>query len=261
MRIRRLAIATVAVGAILGAGGCGDSGNGSGTTAGAPAATTAAATTTPADPKAELAATYAKFAETTVKFKTTAAGGVAIDGAIDGRTKAADMKTAVGASGSMATRQVGTDLYVKADGQMGSAIGAAAGKWMHIDMSTVPDSSPISVKNSDPANTAKMLSYTDGVTKTGDRAFKGTLDMTKSPTANSAQLKALGTKATKVPFTAATDEQGRLTEFTIDLETIAPGAGKMTATYYDYGAPVDVKAPAASEVVEMPAKFRKAMGA
>ena len=261
MRIRRLAIATVAVAAIASTGACGGGDDKSGTTSGAPAATTAAATTAPADPKAELAAAYAKFAQTTVKFKTTAAGGVAIDGSIDGRTKAADMKTDMGASGSMATRQVGTDLYVKAEGQMGSAIGGAKDKWMHIDIATVPDSSPISVKNSDPSNTAKMLNYTTAVTKTGEHAFQGQLDMTKSSTANSAQLKALGAKATKVPFTAQTDDQGRLTEFTIDLATIAPGAGKMTATYYDYGAPVDVKAPAAGEVVEMPAKFRKAMGA
>ena len=39
------------------------------------------------------------------------------------------------------------------------------------------------------------------------------------------------------------------------------GTGKMVATYSDWGTPIDIAAPAAAEVIEMPAKFRKAMGA
>ncbi|GAA0447101.1 hypothetical protein Ade02nite_85440 [Paractinoplanes deccanensis] len=256
-------MAGLALGAILLAGGCGsdDSGNSSsGTqTSAAPVATTTTAAA--AGPAEELQAAYAKFADTPVKFKLTSIGGIGGTGAIDAKARTSEFTTDMGSSGSMLTRQVGNDLYVKAEGQLASAVGGAEGKWMHIDVSHVPDSSPISAKNTDPAGTAKLITTASGLTKTGEHAFKGTVDVTKSPSMNAAALKALGAKAKAVPFTAETDDQGNLTKFSMNLESIAPGAGETTATYSDWGAPVDVQAPPAAEVVDMPAKFRKAMGA
>ncbi|XVU24567.1 hypothetical protein ACQPZJ_46355 [Actinoplanes sp. CA-054009] len=251
MSIRRSALAGLALAAALVAGGCsGDTPKGD---------SAAPETTAPASASEELTQAYAKFSDTPVKFKLTAAGGVGGTGSIDAKAKASEMSTDLGAAGTMVTRQIGKDLYVKTEGQVGTAIGATEGKWMHIDVSQVPESSPISVKNTDPANTAKLITSATGVTKTGDHAFKGTLDMTKA--GSSVMLKSLGDKAAAVPFTATTDAEGRLTELSVELESIMAGAGKMVATYSDWGAPIDIAQPAAGEVVEMPAAFRKAMGA
>ncbi|MEU8814355.1 hypothetical protein [Actinoplanes sp. NPDC048796] len=257
MSIRRSAIAGLALAAALVAGGCGDTAKKDD----AAPATKAPETTAPASASEELTQAYAKFSDTPVKFKLASAAGVGGTGAIDAKTRSSEMSTDLSSAGSMVTRQIGKDLYVKTEGQVGDAIGATSGKWMHIDVSQVPDSSPISIKNTDPANTAKLITTASDVTKTGDHAFKGTLDMTKAGTANQAMLKALGNKATAVPFTAETDAEGRLTELSVALESIAPGAGQMTATYSNWGEPVNIAKPAAGEVVEMPAKFRKAMGA
>ncbi|SNY08314.1 hypothetical protein [Paractinoplanes atraurantiacus] len=263
--IRRPAIAGLTLAAVLVAGGC--SGDSKTDTKGAsPAGDTTVsaappATTAPASASEELTQAYAKFSDTPVKFELASAAGIAGTGAIDAKTKSSEMTTDLASAGSMVTRQIGKDLYVKTEGQVGDAIGATAGKWMHIDVSQVPDSSPISIKNTDPANTAKLITTASEVTKTGDHTFKGTLDMTKSATANATMLKALGAKAKAVPFTAETDAEGRLTKLSMALESIAPGAGEMTATYSNWGEPVNVAKPAAGEVVEMPAKFRKAMGA
>jgi hypothetical protein len=262
MSIQRRALAGLALAAVLTAGGCGgdDDTKTSGTPGGSAAPVTTA-TTAPAEPTDELTAAYAKFSDTPVKFELAAVGGIAGTGSIDAKARTSEMSSDLGAAGSMVTRQVGNDLYVRTKGQVGTAIGGTDGKWMHIDVSKVPDSSPISLKNTDPANTAKLITTATDVTKTGDHAFKGTVDMTKAATANAAALKAMGSKAKAVPFTAETDDEGRLTKLTMNLESIATGAGTMTATYSDWGVPVKVATPAAAETVEMPAKFRKAMGA
>ncbi|MFF5079980.1 hypothetical protein ACFY36_23250 [Actinoplanes sp. NPDC000266] len=238
---RRPAVAALALAAALILGGCDEE--------------------APASASEELTQAYAKFSDTPVKFELASAGGVGGTGAIDAKARSSEMSTDLASAGRMITRQIGNDLYVRTEGQVGDAIGGTAGKWMHIDVSQVPDSSPISIKNTDPANTAKLITTASAVTRTGDHTFRGTLDMTKAGTANPAMLKALGDKAAAVPFTAATDTEGRLTELAVELESIAPGAGQMTATYSDWGAPVTIAKPAAGEVVEMPASFRKAMGA
>jgi hypothetical protein len=47
----------------------------------------------------------------------------------------------------------------------------------------------------------------------------------------------------------------------MDVNSIAPGAGKMTTTYSDFGTAVSVKATAAKDVVEMPQELVGAVGA
>jgi hypothetical protein len=260
MRIRRLAVAAVAVAALAGFTGCGGKSESPSTDAGkSPAA--AATSSAPADAAAELAAAGDKFADTSVRLDVTAVGGVKITGAVDATRQKIESTTNMGALGKMAQRQVGNDLYVRAEGRIGSSIGAAPGKWMHIDLAQVPATSALNPKNNDPSNAMRMLTTNSDVQRTGEHRFAGKLDLTKSTMVNPAALKSLGVKATAVPFTAQTDAEGRLTELVLELDALAAGAGKMTAKYSDYGAPVTVTAPPTAQVVEMPAKFRKAMGA
>lgn len=259
MRIRRLAVAAVAVAALAGFTGCASGSKSPATDAGkSPAA--APASSAPADAGAELAAAGDKFAGTSVRLDVTATSGIKITGAVDADRQKIQ-STTNSPLGTLTHRQVGNDLYVQAKGQIGSSIGATPGKWMHIDLAEVPASSALHPVNNDPSKAMRMLTTNSGVTKTGEHTFAGKLDLTQSSFVNPAALKSLGVNATAVPFTAETDAEGRLVELVLDLEAIGAGAGKMTAKYSDYGVPVTVTAPPAAQVVEMPAKARKAMGA
>jgi hypothetical protein len=253
MRNRRLAIAGAALVAAIGLSGCGpEQDNASGSGAGPAAAEQAAK---PADPAAELAAAATRLSEDSLKVKMTMAAGLNAQGAVDKSGEKMDMTMVMGEGDegmTISMRKLGSDLYMKFDGALGSMLGADGDKWMHIDAAQVPEGSPFSMESNDPKNAARLIESSAQVQKTGDRSFKGVLDMTKSPTVNDESLKALGAKATAVPFTAKADDQGRLIELVVDVEAIAPTAGAMTTTYSDFGSPVSVEAPPASEVVEMP---------
>ena len=253
MRIRRLAIAGVALAAAIGLSGCGtdkDAPSGAGTATG-PAAEQAAQ---PADPATELAAAATKLGEDSVKVRTSMAAGLNAEGAVDKAGDKMDMTMTLGEGDKgmkVAMRKVGADIYMKFDGALGSMLGARTGKWMHIDAAKVPAGSAFSMENNDPKSAAKLIAAASQVRKTGDRSYQGVLDMTKGPNAN-ADLQKLGAKAQAVPFTAEADDQGRLVKLVIDVAAIAPTAGKMTTEYYDFGSPVSVQAPPSSQVVEMP---------
>src|SRR4051794_9539770 len=143
MKTRRLAIAGAAVAAIIGLAGCGPEADSTAGTTPAGGASGAAATTAPADPSSEFEAAVLKIRDTPVKMKMSMVGGIGLSGVMDAKNRKADVTTDMGPAGSMAIRQVGTDLYVKASGQIATAIGGKAGKWMHIDTAKVPASSPL----------------------------------------------------------------------------------------------------------------------
>jgi hypothetical protein len=255
MTIRRLAIAGAAM-ALIALGGCTESG-GSPTAGGG---ATAAATTAPATPAAELEEAAGKLGDIPVKIDLTAIGGITVGGAFDAKNQLADMSTDLGSLGTMNMRQVGNDLYVKVSGTLASSLsGDAKKKWMHIDVSKVAEDSALNIKNNDPKATAKILTSAAEVKKTGNTSFAGTADLTKSPTFDASTAQGLGDKMKAVPFTAKTDAEGRLVELTFDLAAVAPGGGEMITKYSELGVPVKVTAPAAADVVEMPADFAKAM--
>jgi len=252
MRNRRLAIAGLALVASLGLTGCGPSGTATGGTGSA----AAAQSTKPVDPAAELAAAATKLSTESLKVKMKSAAGLNVEGAASVGGEQMNMTMTLGVGGSedttMTMRKVGNDLYIKMDGALGSALGAKADKWMHVDASKIPAGSPFSISGSGPTDASKMIAATQNVEKTGEGAYKGVLDMTKTPNANEKALETLGAKAKAVPFTAKVDAEGRLTELAIDMDSLMPGAGKMTTTYYDFGTSVSVKAPPAKDVQEMP---------
>jgi hypothetical protein len=262
MKVRRLVIVGAAATVMLGLAGCDPKSSSTDHPAAAGGGTAATTeTTAAANPQEEFAAAAAKLGDQPVKVKMTTVGGGGITGAIDAQGHKAQMTTNMASAGSMDVRQVGNDLYVKASGALASAIGGPAGKWMHIDVSKVPGKSALNVANNDPKATAKMLASSTDVTKTGAHSFSGKVDMTKSPTFNAATPAGVSAGLKAIPFTAETDDQGRLTKLVFDLTPVTPSAGKMTTEYSDFGAPVDVEKPPASQVIEMPSKFRKMMGA
>ena len=259
MRYRRLAIAGVALVAAIGLSGCGRSQDRAETSApgGAPAAEAAKQ----ADPAAELAAAAAKLGEQSMKVRMEMAGGISMSGVADPKAQKADMSmsTGTGTGGTdVKTLRIGNDMWMKFSGSLGTLAGD--GKWMHLNITELSSGSAYGLSG-DPAAAEKMIKATAAVQRTGDHAFKGTLDLTKAQTVGKEAVKALGDKATAVPFTAKTDEAGRLVEMTVDMGGIAPVAGTMTSTYSDFGTPVTVQAPPASQVEELPSQLKGILNA
>ncbi|MCM0678875.1 hypothetical protein NCC78_30010 [Micromonospora phytophila] len=252
MNTRRLATTGVALVAALSLGltGCGTK-----TDADAPAGSgTGVATSAPADARAELTAAAQKLNEQSVKMKLKSA---VIDGSgvMDPSTKTGDMTMKMGSQGTFRILMLGNDAYLKITGMAGMPK-----KWLHMDATKLGESGNLNLMpEGDPGGAKQMIESVVDVRKTGEGAFAGTLDYTRTK-ADDKAIQALGDKAKAVPFTAKVDDQGRLVEFAIDTSVLHPSLGTMTTTYSDFGAPVSVRKPAASETQEAPEELIKAMG-
>lgn len=257
MTNRRLAIAGLALVAALGLAGCGPDDNKARSGAGAPA-TGKAAEPAAGDlaPAAELAAAAKRLGEQSMHIDMDMAGAISMTGVADPKAGVAKMSMDMGALSEGTTievRKVDQDVYLKFGGQMAKMVGASSGKpWMHVDADKIAEGSSFKLPADDPAGTKAMVSAMTKVERAGEHSFKGLLDLTKTPRYNKESLKAIGAKATAMPFTATTDDQDRLVELTLDMSGISPGAGKMKTTYSDFGTPVAVEAPPAAQVGELP---------
>jgi hypothetical protein len=258
MTNRRLAIAGLALVAALGLAGCGPDDDKAKSGAGATAAGNATeAAADNLDPAAELGAAAKKLGEQSMRIKMDMAGAISMTGVADPKAGVAQMAMDMGALSKDTTievRKVDQDVYMKFSGQMGKMIGGSTGgkPWMHVDAAKIADGSSFKLPKDDPAGSKAMIAAMTKVERVGEHGFKGLLDPTKTPQYNKESLKALGTKATAMPFTAKTDDQGRLVEITLDMSGISPGAGEMKTTYSDFGTPVTVEAPPAAQVGELP---------
>jgi hypothetical protein len=245
MRIRRLTIVGVALATALGLTGCGPTEDKA-----APAA--APVSTAPADASAALGAAAGKLTKESMHVDITLAGGAAMTGVADSRARTADMSMSLGTASADKLRiiRIGDDMWMQAGGSLGALVGGSD-KWMHLAISEMSSA----IGSGDPAAAAEMLRTATDVQSVGDHAFKGTIDLTRSTTAQST-IKALGDKAKAVPFTARTDAEGRLVEMTVDMSTVASAAGEVTTKYSDFGTPVSVKAPPRSKIIEAPATVK-----
>ncbi|MFC4021662.1 hypothetical protein ACFOW4_27515 [Micromonospora sp. GCM10011542] len=254
MQTRRLATTGVALVAALGLGltGCGTK-----TGADAPAAngSASAAASAPADALGELTAAAQKLNQQSVRIKIDSAvlsGG----GVLDPAKKSGDMTLTMGAQGKFRILMAGDDAYLKVTGLTG-----LPDKWMHMDATKLGASGQLNLMpDGDPGGAQKMIKSVVDVRKTGEGAFAGTMDYTRTLSSDK-DIQALGDKAKAVPFTAKTDAEGRLVEFAIDTSVIQAALGTMTSTYSDFGTAVKVTPPPAGETQEAPAELVKAFGA
>ncbi|GGQ39318.1 hypothetical protein [Couchioplanes azureus] len=259
MRNRRLVMAVVAVGVALGLTGCGPEDTAK-TPTGAAGATAAAQAASQLDPKADLAAAAKKLADQSMKIDMDMSGQMSMSGVADTKARLAKVSMSMGALGGdkIEMRMIKDDLYLKA-GSLGAMLGGKGGgkTWMHIDAAKLSEGSSfnLSPNGDDPAGTQAMISALTEVERVGDTGFQGTLDLSKSPRFKKGAMAGLGDKLTKIPFTAKKDGEGRLVEMTLDMSGLGAGAGKMKTTYHDFGTPVSVEAPPASEVQEMPSQL------
>lgn len=255
MANRRLTTAALALVAAVGlaVSGCGGS---SGTSPSTKA--DGGATTSQLSAAEELKAAVHKLNEDTVRVTLDGAmqsGG----GVMDPRTRTAEMSIKMGFGGKSIDVEfvrIQDDIYLK----MGD-FGGAPNKWIHIDGSKISSDSQLgAMLQGDPAGAQRLTTGLAEVERDGERRFKGTIDMTKTPTTDES-LKILGDEAKAVPFTARVDEQGRLVEFALDMSGLDDSLGTLTATYSDFGSPVLVQRPAESETMEAPSELLGALNA
>jgi hypothetical protein len=257
MNTRRLATTGVALVAALslGVAGCGTN---TGTETPSGSASTSSSAAAPQGALDELTAAAQKLNQDTVKM-TMAMAGLNATGAMDPTAKNAKMSMEMGTDGQtmkMDVLVVGPDLYLNMTGVPGMS-----GKWLHLDSSKLPNGSGLDLMpGGDPGGANNMVKGVVDVQKDGERGFKGTIDLTKATTANKQSIDVLGDKAKAVPFTAKTDEQGRLVELTVDMSAIQAGLTPLKTTYSDFGTTVSVQKPPASQVQEAPEALIKGLG-
>jgi hypothetical protein len=265
MRTRRLtglSLGVLAVVALALAGCAGDSATPGAAASGAP---TPATSSGAADPAAasQLASAAAALGTTSFKVTLTNGPGVKLTASVDAPGSKGTGTLALSgpnANLELKTLLVGKDLYVQIPGI------TKAGTWTHLDVSRLPEGANVGLRPGqiDPANTAKLLTSTTDVQQVDSRSYKGTLDLTEVAGVTGVDqvtVQGWGSAASKVPFTAGLDDQGRLSELTLQLPTVNGKASPpLDVLYTDYGAPVTADRPVASEVTEAPDNVYTTLG-
>jgi hypothetical protein len=255
---RRLTTASLGLVAALsfGLGGCGTSDDKSGaaapTAGGSPTVSATAESAVDA-----LTAAAEKLNDDTVKVSMTTTG-VTSEAQMDPKANKAAVTMTVAAQGRSTNINIvvlDKDVYMKVPG-----LPNIGNKWMHVDAAKLAGSSFDIMPQGDPSGANNLIKGVVDVQRDGDNSFKGTLDLTKSPTANKASVQVLGEKAKAVPFTATTDAEGRLTGLTVDMSVLDPSLEPLKTTYSGFGSPVTVEQPPASQVVEAPDSVLKTLG-
>jgi hypothetical protein len=217
-----------------------------------------------ADPATELAAAAARLGAGTLRIRSSVQGEMSLTGVVDPEAQNAELKMDMGSvdDGTQADiRKVGDDVWVRLRGPLGKLAGTGR-QWLHLSASQMtPASSLAVIPGDDPGGALALARAVTAVQRAGPNGYTGTVDLTRTPKYSAATLKALGAKATAVPFTARTDAQGRLVQLTVDMSAVASGAGPASMSFSDFGVPVDVVRPPAAETTELPAELRSAMNA
>ena len=194
---------------------------------------------------------------TTVKVAMTgdlSGGGYTMKGAMDltGDKPAMQMTMNLSSSGvsNAEMRLVDGTMYMS----LGSMTG---GKFVKFDLSD-PNSplGPMSstLSNLDPSQLMgqlrpEMLRHLVFVgSDQHGRHYRATLVTAKAPQLQGVPSSALGNLPKTMSYDVWLDDQGRFSRFVVSV----PKFMKMTGTYTDYGAPVHITAPPASQVTAMP---------
>lgn len=158
---------------------------------------------------------------------------------------------------------LGSDSWIKIKGAgLESVPGLgqlATGKYHHLDKTKIKGIAALDFdfQDVDPAGAAQLTQAVVDVQKTTADTFTGNIDLTKATDSRLVEqsvIENLGAQATKLPFEAKVDPQGRLVQLTVKVPAVGQTAAQdLQVTYSDYGSAAPPVAPPASEVVETPA--------
>jgi hypothetical protein len=246
----------LAAGVLLAAGCTADKNRGepaAKASASAAASSSAAAAAATGDLRAavrELAASSYKYA--------LKAGDASGDGSVDPAAKQTSMSIAVAAEGEQFRTQVlsfDTELFARITGL--PLPGLDGRKWLRIDRTKIRSFGALGIKDIDDPTGVKTLSTSIAtIEKTGERSYKGTLDLSKGSAAfglDDVAVRELGTKARAVPFEATVNAAGKLETWKMTIP--AHGSEKetpFTLTYSEHGGTFTVSKPAGADVVNPP---------
>ena len=194
---------------------------------------------------------------TPYKFSLKSASGAAYEGSDDPLAGIAVGKLTVPVQAlkvNLDTQFTQNDYYVK----VGLPLpGIDPTKWYHFDPAKITSLDAFAFGGpTDPTGLHNIAGAVATAESAGDKQLKGTLDFTKAtwgPVLNANAVKGLGDKAKAVPFEATIDDKGRLA--TLKVTVPAYGSTKeevVNITYSDFGTPVKLTTPSASETAEAP---------
>jgi hypothetical protein len=259
VKTRRLVVAGLAAlaSAAIGTAGCTSSSTSSGTAGKSSAA--ASPSPSPVSAQDTVLAAVKKLSDTSYKY-TLATGGLSGKGSVDPASKKVALSLTGQLSGVNVTWDmilVTPDYWMKIDfGGKNAALGLPSGKWMHIDQTKIKNASGFGIDPSkvDPTRSSGLFNGMTDAKKIDATHYTVTLDLTKTTDAviDQATLTKMGDKAKSVPASVVLDDQGRLASVTLDLSSV-DAQQSITSTYSDYGAAVDISAPAPADTVEAPA--------
>lgn len=198
----------------------------------------------------ELAAGFARTEATTSTYAAESADAEtdAVEGRLTGvsdparRALSGEAQFKGGAAGHLESIVIGDDLF-KRGGSL-----PTAGNWTHANLARAP----LAVGVGFPVLVSLVASAGAAIVdaeKTGPGAFKGTLDPAKTAKASVVY----SAKAKVFPFEATLDAQGHVTSVVLHPQPVIDMIKPVTLTIRltDFGKPVTIAAPPASEVEEM----------
>jgi len=212
------------------------------------AAVAASASSAAAVATGDLNTAVQELTRTSYKY-TLKAGDASGGGTVDPAAKQSSLTVTIDADEDFKTEVLllDTELYLRISGL--PLPGLDGQKWFKIDRSRIKSFTALGIQDVDDPSGVKTLAKTIAtIQKTGDRSYKGTLDLTKGSTAfglDEAAARALGDKAKAVPFEATVNEQGKLATWKMVIP--AHGTEKETPfdlTYSEHGGKFPLTKPA-----------------
>jgi hypothetical protein len=259
--VRALTVLSVTVVVLL-AAGCGSDdrkrpSKDSQAQASASASAAAASSSAAAVATGDLNSAVQELAATSYRY-TMKAGDASGGGSVDPAAKQSSLTITVAAEGEQFKTEVlilGSELYARISGL--PLPGVDGRRWLRIDRNRIKSFAALGISDIDDPTGVKTLAKTIAtIQKTGDRSYKGTLDLSKGSAAfglDEAAVRQLGEQARAVPFEATVNAQGKLATWKMTIP--AHGAEKAITfelAYTDHGGRFDLKKPAAGEVANPP---------
>jgi hypothetical protein len=251
-------VGLVVLAAGLAIAGCTSTGTTTATSSASPSASASAGSAAPAGARDALLASIDPLTKTSYKYTLTTAG-LTGQGANDPANKKATLSLTGQQQSNSVTIEVttiGTDMWMKLNfGTNNNNLNISTDKWFHVDATKLGANPNLPVDPNGAANTANLLTGAVDVQSSDAHHFSGTLDLTKGTTTGmlgQADVERLATKLKAVPFTATTDDQGRLSNLKIDLSTVDPTLAAVQTAFSDYGTTVTANRPDPAQVVEAP---------
>jgi len=219
---------------------------------------------TPASPKDVLLSTSLSELRTTTHKYTMKDVDSTQEGVVDPKARKASLtlhytNVARGNEATLTLLSIQDDAWMKVDLRLlggKTDVPALPKQWMRLDKTKLQNSHEFQLDNVEPVGAGEVFEAIVTAEAAGERRYRGTVDLnraTDSKLVDYEHVRAMGDKATSVPFEATVDEKNRLVSLKLD----APAAGTFKATtwqvtYLDYGVAASLDPPAANEVVPAP---------